>query len=98
MAAEPIHQTLTRTIFHRKLREGAKMAKTKGNKWRGKNVAEQKLITPRQAAAILGLSLRRLQLWRHHGGGPPYIHKGKFALYPLSDLKRWKSPPSLDKT
>lgn len=47
------------------------------------------LITPREVAAALGMSVRTL--WRHHGKrtAPPRITLGKHVYYRLSTVKEW---------
>lgn len=48
------------------------------------------LLDERQAAEILGLSVRFLQNRRYVGGGPPYVKISARAVrYRPSDLERW---------
>ena len=42
-----------------------------GNKPKRRNIEE--LLKPKEAADLLGLSLRGLENFRHRGGGPAYV-------------------------
>jgi len=44
------------------------------------------LLTERQAAALLHLSVKSLQGWRSRGGGPRYHKLGRCVRYAVSDL------------
>lgn len=46
------------------------------------------LDTPR-AARHLGVSIGRLEVWRCHGGGPPYSKIGRIVRYKVSELDAW---------
>ena len=44
-----------------------------------------------EAAAVLGVSQRTLEAWRHRGGGPKYIRiSSRCIRYRLSDLLDWQ--------
>src|SRR5690349_16504352 len=45
------------------------------------------LLTERQAAALLKVSVKSLQAWRSRGGGPRYHKLGRCVRYSLSDLE-----------
>lgn len=48
------------------------------------------VLNPKEAADYLSVSQDRLQHWRTHGGGPPFIKWGpKTIRYRLCDLNRW---------
>jgi DNA-binding transcriptional MerR regulator len=48
------------------------------------------LLTQRQAAAYLNVSIRTLQRWRREGIGPPSIRlPNGYLRYRLADLYRW---------
>jgi predicted DNA-binding transcriptional regulator AlpA len=50
----------------------------------------ESLLDERQAAEILGLSVRFLQNRRYVGGGPPFVKISARAVrYRPSDLERW---------
>ena len=56
-----------------------------------KGAAVEKLLTPKEAAAVLGLSTGTLQNWRIAGKGPrflKYTHRG-MVRYPEGDLRAW---------
>jgi hypothetical protein len=44
------------------------------------------LLTERQAAALLNVSVKSLQGWRSRGGGPPYRKLGRCVRYAMTDL------------
>ncbi len=44
------------------------------------------LLNQGQAAAILGLRPKTLEIWRHRGGGPRFVKIGRLARYRPSDL------------
>ena len=46
----------------------------------------QELLTERQAAALLKVSVKSLQGWRSRGGGPPYRKLGRCVRYAVMDL------------
>lgn len=46
-------------------------------------------VRPREAAAILRLSVRFLDRCRMHGGGPAYYNFGNRIVYALGDLGVW---------
>ena len=48
------------------------------------------LVSERDAAAMLGLSDRTLQLWRQRGEGPPYVRiSSRCVRYRVADLEDW---------
>lgn len=48
------------------------------------------LLTQRQAAAYLNISIRTMQRWRRHGIGPPSIRlPNGYLRYRKSDLDAW---------
>jgi excisionase family DNA binding protein len=50
---------------------------------------EARLITEREAADLLTLSVKTLRNWRLSGYGPPHLKVGRLVRYRLSDLKAW---------
>lgn len=44
------------------------------------------LLNQDQAAALLGLQPKTLEIWRHRGGGPTFIKVGRLARYRRQDL------------
>lgn len=50
----------------------------------------QQLLTPKQAAEILGAAEKTLEGWRTKGGGPHFIKQGtRFIRYRMEDLSDW---------
>ncbi|WP_295442532.1 helix-turn-helix domain-containing protein [uncultured Thiodictyon sp.] len=52
-------------------------------------VAPAALINEKQAAEVLGMSVRTLQAWRVAGGGPPFVKLGVNVRYRPETLSRW---------
>lgn len=51
---------------------------------------ENTLLTERQAAESLSLSVRTLQGWRVSGGGPLFVKLGgRCVRYRVRDIERW---------
>jgi predicted DNA-binding transcriptional regulator AlpA len=50
---------------------------------------EDRLLTSKEAASLLGMAVGTLTNLRWRGEGPPYIKKGRFVRYWLSDLLAW---------
>ena len=46
-------------------------------------------LAPREAAALLGLSVRALARYRARGRGPVYYKFGASVRYTLEDLRQW---------
>ena len=46
-------------------------------------------LAPREAGALLGLSVRTLSGYRSMGGGPAYYKFGRSIRYTLEDLRQW---------
>ena len=56
----------------------------------GLGEAQEPLLTQRQAAAYLNVSIRTLQRWRQQGIGPPSIRlPNGYLRYRLADLYQW---------
>ena len=51
--------------------------------------ADLSIFTTEQAAAFLQCSTQRLEIWRCHGGGPPYAKLGRLVRYRREDLLSW---------
>lgn len=47
------------------------------------------LLTPRETAARLRCSERKLERHRLHGDGPPFVKFGAAIRYPLDELTKW---------
>jgi predicted DNA-binding transcriptional regulator AlpA len=47
------------------------------------------LLNQKQAARILGLSVRTLERYRITGTGPRYVRLGRLIRYRPNDLKEW---------
>ena len=53
-------------------------------------VANDRLLSTDEAAELLGMTPRFLEVRRHRGGGPPYIRiSGTRVKYSLADLHAW---------
>lgn len=56
-------------------------------------LSAEELLTPKQTATLLGVSLNTLPMWRWQGKGPPFIKlgDGPFAAirYRRSELLLW---------
>jgi predicted DNA-binding transcriptional regulator AlpA len=54
-------------------------------------IVTEKLLSPNQAAEILGIQPRTLDFWRQRGGvGPKFIrYSARCVRYRLSDLQAW---------
>jgi predicted DNA-binding transcriptional regulator AlpA len=50
----------------------------------------ERLLTPRDAARILGISESWLAKSRMRGDGPPYVKLGRSVRYGEDDLAKWK--------
>jgi excisionase family DNA binding protein len=49
-----------------------------------------RLLSTREVAARLGVSVRTVQDWRYRGGGPPGVALGrKTVRYSQAELERW---------
>ena len=49
------------------------------------------LLTTREAAELMKLSPRTLEMHRSKGGGPAYLKAGGLVRYRLADLEAWLS-------
>ncbi len=47
------------------------------------------LLTEKEAAKILGFSIRTLQKWRVAGHGPEYVKAGTAVRYRVEDIDAW---------
>ncbi|MEM1182924.1 MAG: helix-turn-helix domain-containing protein [Acidobacteriota bacterium] len=48
------------------------------------------LLSEKEAAKLIGFSVRTLQKWRTEGGGPPFIHVSARAIrYQVTDIEAW---------
>jgi hypothetical protein len=47
----------------------------------------EELLTERQAATLLNVSVKSLQGWRSRGGGPRYHKLGRCVRYAVADLE-----------
>ena len=45
------------------------------------------LLTEQEAAALLKVTVKGVQGWRHRGGGPRYCKVGRLVRYRLEDLQ-----------
>ncbi|MCY4003420.1 MAG: helix-turn-helix domain-containing protein [Rhodospirillales bacterium] len=54
-------------------------------------------LTPRAAAAFLGLSVRTLARYRSGGKGPVYYKFGRTVRYMSDDLRQWATTRPSDR-
>jgi excisionase family DNA binding protein len=47
------------------------------------------LLTEKQAAQFLAVSVRAVQAWRHRGVGPRWVRCGRLVRYRLADIQAW---------
>ncbi len=47
----------------------------------------RELLTEKQVAALLRVTVKALQAWRGRGGGPPFVKMGRCVRYRLEDLE-----------
>lgn len=55
----------------------------------GKATKMTKLLTPKEAAELLGYAPATLAMWRYTGDGPEYVKSGKNVRYTPESLERW---------
>jgi excisionase family DNA binding protein len=48
-----------------------------------------RLVTERDAAELLGVSVRTLQKWRLQGNGPQFVKLGHAVRYDVKDLEAY---------
>lgn len=58
--------------------------------------AEDRLMKPEEAGALIGADAKTLSNWRHMGKGPRYVKMGKFVRYWKSELLRWSKAHEVD--
>ena len=51
--------------------------------------SETILLTPKEVAALIGCSIRKLERHRVAGDGPPYAKLGALVRYPAGELEAW---------
>lgn len=54
-----------------------------------RTVAEDELLTEREAASLLKISSRTLQAWRPAGTGPAFVRVGRSIRYRRNALQEW---------
>lgn len=53
-------------------------------------MARENLLRPREAAAMLNISVKTMQRWRHEMSGPPFYRIARNAVrYDRHDLIQW---------
>ncbi|MEM8771352.1 MAG: helix-turn-helix domain-containing protein [Pseudomonadota bacterium] len=55
-------------------------------------------LTTKEAAAYLRISVRALEYYRSHGGGPHYRKHGNHVRYPLENLAAWSKKREFEHT
>lgn len=57
------------------------------------------LLTEKEAAQTLGLSVRTLQGWRRVGGGPRFLSLSRRAVrYRIEDIETWMDSHAVENT
>lgn len=51
--------------------------------------AEERLLTPSEAAQLMAVPVRTLDGWRNRSIGPKYLKVGRHVRYRSSDLSAW---------
>jgi predicted DNA-binding transcriptional regulator AlpA len=59
---------------------------------KGTELVRGALLNERDAAALLGVSVRSLQAWRQRGEGPVYVKLGRLVRYRPADLDAFPEP------
>ena len=49
----------------------------------------KRLLTTKEAAEILNINIRTLDLWRRKKQGPPYVQIGRKIQYEQETLQQW---------
>jgi excisionase family DNA binding protein len=70
-------------------RNSMSQGKIKMNKQRPVGAAPQPLGSAEEVAEHLGVPLRTLAEWRHHGIGPRYLRVGRHVRYKWQDVEQW---------
>lgn len=47
------------------------------------------LLSEREAAKLVSVSIRTIQQWRLRGEGPPFLKIGRAVRYSVEDIERW---------
>jgi excisionase family DNA binding protein len=50
---------------------------------------EERLLSEKEVARYLNLSLRTIQRWRAEGTGPPVLYAGRYPRYRKADVDAW---------
>ena len=56
------------------------------------DAALEKLLTPVDVAALLGVPVSTLAVWRHRGYGPTFLKIGCLVRYQPAAVMQWFSP------
>ena len=51
--------------------------------------AGERLLSPEEVAAFLGVPVKTLYQWRYKGGGPRGLRVGRHLRYRPADVERW---------
>lgn len=63
---------------------------TPGSETTADLMGDDQIISPRQAAQVIGVANSTLQLWRSRGEGPkPFVINGKTRGYRLGAVRAW---------
>lgn len=58
----------------------------------------QKIISPKELAAFLGVPLQTVYEWNHSGAGPHYSRFGKHVRYAAADVEAWLNTHAVDRS
>jgi Helix-turn-helix domain len=61
-------------------------------------LAVQELFNTEETASILNMAPETLREWRVTGGGPRFVHKGRYIRYRKRDLETWLNLNTCDTT
>lgn len=59
---------------------------------------DRELLDEREAARLLGMSLRTLQAWRLRREGPPFVKLGRSVRYSPAALKQFIAASTVETT
>lgn len=58
----------------------------------------QTMMTEKEAASLLAISIRTLQAWRVSGGGPRFMKLGRAVRYGRNEVEAWAAARAVAST
>jgi excisionase family DNA binding protein len=55
-------------------------------------------LTPGELAKRVGVPLRTIYTWNSFGGGPRFMKIGRYVRYRISDVERWETAHTVDRS